>query len=437
MLTLTNARIFDGRTLLPGTHSVTLEDKRIKAIDDQSQPASAEAIDIDGMTVMPGLITCHLHPDFYKFSISIAATERPGKELPPGVMMAIGVRTCRVLLESGFTGYAGASCAHDIDAQLKMAIEDDIIPGPRIRACGHHLGTTGDMNNGGRWWKRYETPGTDICVDGPDAMRALVREEINRGVETIKIFASAGHGQPHRTTRNMSRDEIAAIIDTAHERGAKVRAHVSDKAMMLECIELGLDLVDHGDEIDEEVIAAMVEAGTFWVPSLIYPWSLLELGYAAEVGVTREQYDHVRAMLPVAQAAGVRILTGDDYSGIFRDLLDDDPLDHQVGNYGREFAYYGAIEGLSAADVLSWGTSNAGQLLVDPPERVGVVEAGALADLIVIDGDPLTDLSLLARPHDALKAVIRDGALVVDRLAAKAAERQSNSVRGPQELALR
>ncbi|ORA08358.1 amidohydrolase [Mycobacterium arosiense ATCC BAA-1401 = DSM 45069] len=437
MLTLTNARVFDGHKMLPGSHSVSLQGDRIEAIDDHLETVSGEVVDLGGMTLMPGLITCHLHPDFYKFSISIAATERPGKELPPGVMMAIGVRTCRVLLESGFTGYAGASCAHDIDAQLKMAIAEDIIPGPRIRACGHHLGTTGDMNNGGRWWKRYETPGTDICVDGPDAMRALVREEINRGVETIKIFASAGHGQPHRTTRNMSRDEIAAIINTAHERGAKVRAHVSDKAMMLECIELGLDLIDHGDEIDEEVIEAMVEAGTFWVPSLIYPWSLLELNYAAEVGVTREQYDHVRAMLPLAQAAGVRILIGDDYSGIFRDLFDDDPLDHQVGNYGREFAYYAAVEGLSTADVLSWGTSNAGQLLVDWPERVGVIEAGALADLIVVDGDPLADPSLLARPNDALKAVIRDGALVIDRLADRTAERRRNTARGSQELALR
>ena len=142
-----------------------------------------------------------------------------------------------------------------------MAIDEDIIPGPRIRACGHHLGTTGDMNNGGRWWKAYQTPGTDVCADGPDALRTLVRQEINRGAETIKIFASAGHGQPHRTTRNMSRDEIAAIIDAAHERGAKVRAHVADKAMIMECIELGLDVVDHGDEVDEEVIAAMAEAG--------------------------------------------------------------------------------------------------------------------------------------------------------------------------------
>lgn len=421
MLVITNAQVYDGRKMLPGMHSVTLDGNVISAIDDESAFAPADVVDAGGMTLMPGLISSHLHSDFYKFNI--ADSDRLGKERPPGVLMAIGVRTCRVLLESGFTGFSGASCSNDIDAQLKMAIDEDIIPGPRIRACGHHLGTTGDMNNGGRWWKAYETPGTDVCADGPDALRKLVRQEINRGAETIKIFASAGHGQPNRTTRNMSRDEIAAIIDTAHERGAKVRAHVADKAMIMECIELGLDVVDHGDEVDEEVITAMAEAGTFWIPSLIFLRSLLELGYAEKFGVTRAQYDHVRAMLPLAQTAGVRILIGDDYSGVFRDVMDDDPLDHQVGNYGREFAYYGQIDGLAAEDVLSWGTANAGQLLVDPPQRVGVIEPGALADLILVDGNPVEDLSLLARPAEALRAVIRDGSIVLDRTADRKLDR--------------
>ena len=214
MTVLTNARIFDGRELLPGTHDVALDGNRIASIDDRSGagPGGASrdvvdvAVDVDGMTLMPGLITCHLHPDFYKFDIF--AGEKPGKELPPGVMMAIGVRTCRVLLESGFTGYVGAACAHDIDVQLKMAIAQDIIPGPRIRACGHHIGTTGDMNNRSRWWKPYETPGLDLIDDGPIALRRLVRQEISRGVETIKIMASAGHGIPNRVARNMARDEI-------------------------------------------------------------------------------------------------------------------------------------------------------------------------------------------------------------------------------------
>jgi imidazolonepropionase-like amidohydrolase len=151
------------------------------------------------------------------------------------------------------------------------------------------------------------------------------------------------------------------------------------------------------------------------VPSLIYPKCLLELGWGD--AAMQRHYDHVRAMLPKAQAAGVKILIGDDYSGVFRDVLKDDPLDHQVGNYGREFAYYAAIPGLCAADVLAWGTANAGEVLTGGRDRLGIVAAGALADLIVVDRDPLADPSILARPQQHLKAVIRNGELIIDRLA--------------------
>src|SRR3546814_7599261 len=101
----------------------------------------------------------------------------------------------------------------------------------------------------------------------------------------------------------MSRLEIATIVETAHERGAKVRAHVAEREMLLECVELGVDVVDHGDEIDDEIIEKMVEAGTFWVPSLVYVWSLLELGMGKRFGASPEIYEHVRKMLPRAQAA--------------------------------------------------------------------------------------------------------------------------------------
>jgi imidazolonepropionase-like amidohydrolase len=418
LLTLVNARIFDGSKALRGMYTVTVKDGCIATVTDQPATSSDGVIDIRGMTLMPGLITSHLHPEFFRFSLAQGQSgERPGKEFPPGVLMAIGVRTCKVLLESGFTGYVGAACAHDIDAQLKIAIAEGIIPGPRIRACSHHIGTTADLNDSTLWWKGYQTPGIDLFADGPEELRKLVREEIRRGAETIKIFASSGRGFTGRTMRNMARDEITTIVNTAHDRGAKVRAHVCDKAMMLECIQLGVDVIDHGDEIDEECIDAMVVAGTFWVPSLTYPKILIELGWDQD-GTIRAGYENALAMLPLAQRAGVRILVGDDYCGVFRDILADDPLDHQVGCYGREFALYAGIDGLSAADVLSWGTRNAGELLVDAPAAVGVVRAGAFADLIVVDGDPLEDPAILAQPEKYLKAVIRGGDLVINRLGA-------------------
>jgi imidazolonepropionase-like amidohydrolase len=416
MTIFTNARVFDGRKLLRGRRTVTVEGNRVASISD-TPSGEARAIDLGGMTLMPGLITCHYHADFYKFTIAQGmAGDHLGKELPPGVLMAIAIRNAGVLLDSGFTGYVGAACGHDIDAQLKLAIAEGIVPGPRIRACSPHLGTTADLNDVGKWWRGMDSPGTDVRGDGPDELRKLVRQFVKRGAETIKIFASDGHGFPGRTHRNMDRDEIASIVKAAHGRGAIVRAHCADKAMILECIELGVDVIDHGDEVDSEFIRAMADAGTFWVPSLIYPRCLLELGWGSPDGSTQRLYDNVRRHLPAAQEAGVRIVIGDDYSGVFRELIENDPLDHQVGRYGGEIPYYAAIEGLSADQVLAWGTSNAGYLLTGGADRLGTVEPGALADLIVVDGDPVAEPGLLARPESALKAVMRDGALVIDRL---------------------
>jgi len=420
MLTFTNARVFDGRKLLPGRHSVSLDGGRIAAIDGAlpaDGPEDGDVIDLAGMTLLPGLITSHFHSDFFKFTVAEGFAGEPlGKERPPGVMMAIGVRNCGVLLESGFTGYIGAACSNDVDAQLKMAIEEGIIPGPRIRACSAHIGTTGDVNDSKKWWRRFDTPGTDVFVDGPEAMRSAVREYCRRGAQTIKIFTSSGHGGlPWRTPRTMARDEIAAVVEAAHMRGAKVRAHAATHETIRECVELGVDIIDHADEIDAEIIAMMAEKGTFWVPSLVYPTCMVQLGWAD--AALPGHIANVKAMLPVAQAAGVRILTGDDYSGVFRGILEDDPLDHKVGDYGREFAFYADVPGLTAEQVLSWGTANAGAALLDGEDRLGVIAAGAIADLIIVDGDPLADLSLLARPQQSLRAVIRDGAFSINRLA--------------------
>jgi imidazolonepropionase-like amidohydrolase len=428
--TLTNARLFDGARMLPGKHSVTIVGNSITALDG---PPCGETIDLGGMALMPGMITCHFHADFFRFKLEqYFAGEQIGKEFPPGVMMAMGVRQCGVLLESGFTGYLGAAASNDIDASLKIAIAEGIIPGPRIRACSRHVGTTADFNNTKKWWQVFTRPGLDIRGDGPDELRKLVREEIRRGAETIKIFASSGHGVPGRI-RNMSHEEMEVVVRTAHERGAKVRAHVSHKDMILECIALGLDIIDHGDEIDEECIEAMVEAGAYWVPSQVYSKLAIDLGWASDKDI--HLYHQVRKMLPIAQKAGVKILIGDDYSGTMRDILPDDPLDHQIGNYGREFAFYNEIDGLEPADILAWGTKNAGEaLLGDGNGKVGVIEAGAFADLIVVDGDPLADLAILAKPQQHLKAVIRDGVMVIDRLSARDQGRPAAN-EGPRTLA--
>lgn len=422
MYTLANAKIFNGTKMLPGTHHVVVNKNCIESICDSSTAPEGKVFDLQGATLMPGMITGHLHPDIFKFSFDLlTAGIRLGTEFPPGVMMAIAIRTCGVLLESGFTGYLGASCSNHIDSQLKIAIAEGLVRGPRIRACGHHIGTGGTVNEHPKWWLKSELAGQDLFADGPDELSKVVREDIRCGAQTIKIFASGGHGLPNseKSQRNMSRAEIAAVVESAHERGVKVRAHTSFKPMILECIELGVDIIDHGDYIDEECIEGMAAAGTYWVPSQVY--NKQSIAIAQKTGVIFNPNEpmemaNVLRMLPVAHKAGVKILAGDDYTGIFRGALEDDILDHQVGNYAKELEFYAGVDGLSTQDVLSWATKNPGELLVEAPQRCGVIEAGALADITIVDGDPVADISLLSRPEDSLKAVIKDGEFLIERL---------------------
>lgn len=412
MIELLNACVFDGMTLRDGRYDIRIEGNAIAGIVPHrpSAPVSDSGIDLDGRTVLPGLIHGHMHADLFKLTAAdFMSGMTLGRERPPGVLMAIALRTCGVMLDSGFTGFVGAACSSYTDPQLKMAIEEGIVDGPRIRPCSHHVGTTGDNNAPRRWWDISSEPGTDVFADGPDAMRKLVREEIRAGARIIKIYSSAGHGIESRVgMRNMARDEIAAVVDAAHGRGVLVRSHVCTKELIMEALDLGIDVIDHGDEIDEECIERMAKAGTFWVPSLRYVDAAAASWAANDPDVHRacQQY---RRMLPIAHRAGIPILLGDDYGG-------DPQFGHFVGCYAGEIPMYAGIDGLSVADVLSWGTVNGGKLLVDAPARVGIVEEGALADLIVVEGDLLGDATLLQRPGETLKLVVTDGRIVRNRL---------------------
>ena len=411
MVELRNARLFDGTAMLDGLYDVGIDGNVITAITEHRPLASSpEAIDLGGRTLMPGLIHGHMHADLFAYSVAdFMGGQTLGKERPPGVLMAIALRTCGVMLDSGYTGFIGAACSSHTDPQLKMAIAEGFAEGPRIRACSHHVGTTGDNNGPRRWWDIASVPGTDVFADGADGMTRLVREEIRAGAEIIKIYSSAGHGIPNRIgMRNMSRAEIAAVVAAAHGRGALVRSHVCTKELIIEALDLGIDVIDHGDEVDEECIERMAKAGTFWVPSLRYVDFGVASFAAGDPDMIRAQAQY-RRMLPIAHKAGVRILLGDDYGGT-------PGFGHFVGCYAGEIEMYAGIDGLSVADVLAWGTRNGGALLVDGPARAGVVEPGALADLIVVEGDLLGDATLLQRPQEAVKLVLADGKIVRNRL---------------------
>jgi imidazolonepropionase-like amidohydrolase len=164
--------------------TITIDGERISDVTSQagSGEHADQTLDVGGAFVMPGLTLSHTHTQLGLGGFEMFGEKYPGTERPPGVLMAVAIRTCQTLLDSGITGYVGAACSHDIDASLKIAIADGIIDGPRILACGRQVNTTANDNDtcGAKWWYEAVNLGIERFADGVDGMVKAVRDESPR-----------------------------------------------------------------------------------------------------------------------------------------------------------------------------------------------------------------------------------------------------------------
>lgn len=413
-LILQRANVLDGvNPGRPGT-TVVVSGNRIEAVTSEEVRVSDgdRVVDLAGQTVMPGLWGSHFHADYDPQFGSQMETLYLGSERPNTIAFLLAAKHAGIALLSGLTGVIGAGCSQNNDAELKMAIEEGICPGPRVIPAGQHLNPVFTEWPGAKYWFEMGNTGVESFANGADGFRALVRKHVRQGSKIVKIFPSGGHGvHTAKGERTLSRDELHSIVDTAHERGIKVRAHCTHKPLIMECIELGVDTIDHGDDLDSEVIDAMVERGTFYVPSLMYSKTMSQI--ARDMGDDYLLNHHepglknVAEWLSEANDRGVRIVTGDDY-GIA-------PMPHAPGIYAREYSIYADECGVKKLDVLTWATRN-GAEMAGMGTETGTVEAGKLADLLVVDGDPSMDLHVLEDPQRYLKAVIKDGQFYKDEL---------------------
>jgi imidazolonepropionase-like amidohydrolase len=406
-LALTAARLLGGTCPAIDNATVILDGDRIAEIcAGPSDTPVDRTVDLAGRTVMPGMFTCHFHATYNELG---SQPNTPyGDEYPPAYLALIAARNLEIALEQGYTAVVGAGGSHHVEPGVRRAIDDGLIPGPRFWPSSRELSSTGHSNDAVPWyWDKPASGAVRLC-DGAEAFRHGVREEIKRGARVIKLFVTGGHGTTAPKDRiEMTRDELAAAIDTAHERGVLIRGHLVNKRAIMMALELGIDIVDHCDEMDDDVIAALVETSATVVPSLYFPKHFVEtygsgLGFAAEA--MRADLEHMYATIPKAQAAGVRFVLGDDYGAV--------GFPH--GAYGGELHLYVEHTGVTPLDVIGWATRN-GAELVGRDNDLGTVEVGKLADLLVIDGDPSADIGALAdRPP---VAVLKGGHVVAGTLA--------------------
>jgi imidazolonepropionase-like amidohydrolase len=392
---LWNVRLLDfdgGREVEP--RALTIDDGRVIAIDDAEGPLPADARDLDGATVLPGLIDAHCHV--------LSNTERsPGFGPPPSlhgeaprpaalghyVLTAAAAR----ILGSGFTTVRDVGSADDEASALKLAVDLGIVPGPRILTCGRIVSATGP--GGVIFGSMYRE------ADGPWEMRKAVREQIRRGADYIKFMATGARSVVAEDPEppQMTLEEMTAIVDEAHRMGRRVAAHAEGLAGTRWAIEAGADTIEHGLSLhrDPALLDTMADRGVVLVPTLSTFHDLAERfasDFAAPlVEQAKRQLEESLRTVAAARAAGVILALG----------YDSGPPGASANELLRLVeAGLSPIEALRAATI--GGAAALGR------SDLGRVSVGAPADLVVVNGRPDVDLGLLTQPSSIVE-VMRSG----------------------------
>ena len=387
---------------------VVVEDGLIREVSDrQVKAGEATVVDVAGRTLMPGLIDCHVHVT--ATMVDLGANARQPTTLTAYRTLPI----LRAMLERGFTSVRDAGGA---DYALSVATDTAIVPGPRLFVAGRALSQTGGHADfRGRWDEREAT--ACLCcrrlgelgrvVDGVDECRRAVREEVKAGAHQIKIMASGGVASPTDPIgfNGFSDDELRAICEEASSAETYAMAHAYTPRAITRAVTAGVRTIEHGNLIDAPAAALMAQRGAYVVPTLVTYDALAEHG--AALGLPAESVAKIETVrraglesLEILARAGVRMGFGTDLLGELHRHQSD------------EFLIRARV--LSPFEVIRQATTVGAEIL-RMEGRLGVIAPGAIADILVVDGDPLVDLGVLGHQGARLPAIMKAGSFVKAR----------------------
>jgi imidazolonepropionase-like amidohydrolase len=396
-----NCRVWDGSGTPAYPADVLVEGDRIRTVaTDRGQldPAGAEIIDANGMTLMPGLVEGHSHITF----INSARSTDIG-DTPPEEHTLIAARNARTLLYHGFTSaYSAASAKLRIDVVIRNAIEAGELPGPRLRASGPEITVTGGLGDDRRAHQFRDS--FAVFADGPTEVTKIARLCIREGVDSIKLNIS---GDDHTRTGDLPRtvmsvEEIQAGVTVAHDFYRKVNAHCRAAEAVKRAVRCGVDVIYHCEHADEEALDLLesVKERVFVGPAigLLHaavhetPDGVLHSGvrHGLELGLAAAARTY-----PEMKKRGIRVVIGGDY-GFAR-------TPH--GENARDIAHFVNHLGYTPQEALVCATRHGAALM---GIEAGQVREGFLADLLLVDGDPVADVNIL-RSKDRLVAILKGG----------------------------
>jgi imidazolonepropionase-like amidohydrolase len=389
-------------TLRPNT-SVLVEGERVREVSDRPiQSNAAQVIDAAGRTLLPGFIDCHVHVVAASFNLAQVAQW-------PNVLAAYrAMPILQGMLMRGFTTVRDAGGA---DAAIARAVDEGLIEGPRIFPAGKALSQTGghgDFRPRTDWLEpcacAFKVGSLARVVDGVDACRLAAREEILKGATQIKIMASGGVASPNDPIHFLgySRDEIKAICEEAANADTYVMAHAYTGQAIRRAVECGVRTIEHGNLVDADAARAMVQHGALAVPTLITYEALAREGKALglpDESVRKIEAAHAPALrsLEIFRDAGVKMAFGSDLLG----------ESHRLQS--EEFRIRAEILGNAAA--MRAATLTAAQVLRREGE-LGVITAGAIADLLLVDGNPLREIAVLLGQGEHLPFIMKAGRVI-------------------------
>ncbi|WP_415769012.1 metal-dependent hydrolase family protein [Pseudomonas sp. LB3P38] len=411
---LRNGKLLDVESgeLLDGLE-VFIQGDRIVSVrlQTESLPADVKVYDLAGLTLMPGLIDCHVHVLASHANLGINATQ------PNAIVMYRAMPILSAMLARGFTTVRDAGGA---DWALARSVALGLIPGPRIFASGKALSQTGGH---GDFRARGEVLSSEPCsccfragaiarvVDGVDNVRRAVREEIQQGASQIKIMASGGVASPTDPIANTqySEAEIRAIVDEAAAANTYVMAHAYTPRAIRRAVACGVRTIEHGNLIDADTARYMREHGVFAVPTQV-TYEVIADSPAAQAQLSSETLAKLEEVRLAGRAALVHLAEAGVEMGYGSDLLGESH-EYQAHELKIRAELLGNHEALRSA------TTTAAKIL-QHEGKLGCIAPGAFADLLVVDGNPLEDISCLVGQGERLVLIIQNGCVVKDLLPA-------------------
>lgn len=411
---ITNGQLIDGAgapTIAKAT--LVIENGRITyagpAASAPPTPHDGTKIDARGGTIMPGLVEAHFHPTYF----NVAALEDLDIKYPVEYVTLLAACNARLALECGYTAARSGGSLFNIDVWLKKALENDLMPGPRLAASGREICGVGGLMDWNPDFRKIGMEGLVLLINGPDEARSAVRKLVKDGVEWVKTYPTGDAAAPDvndHHTLCMTFEEMDAVVQTAHNHGLKVTGHCRATEGIKNALRAGYDAIEHGTFMDDEALDLLLTRDVPCVPALYFELASIEHG--PEFGMSQRVIDgHKETLEGGAESArmilkaGGRLGMGGDYGFAW----------NPHGDYAKELTFFVKYVGFTPLETIKCATKTGAEILGRGNE-LGTLEKGKLADVLVVDGDVAADISLL-EDRSRFLAVMQGGIVKAGQMA--------------------